>query len=491
MNASQMSPSQHPNATTPRDISGTSEAAAGGLPIPPGLQSERVPLLRKVAYGAGGLADFFFLNMLLSLATQIYVTGMGMNMALLGIALTIPKVVGAIADPVIGTLSDNTRSRWGRRKPFILVGGIAGAVLLPLMWCVPPGSEFARFAYVALLISFFSIFYSVFSIPFGALGYELTTDYDERTRVFGWKGYLTACGAFCAAWFYKFCTLPVFENEIVGVRWLSVLVGAIMIAGTIATVWACQEKVQQQKQPSIPVGKAIRLTFGNKPFLLLQATAQLLALAMAITAPMGWLVFLNYVCRSDKSLAADITAYGGSIAFVTQLGANALGLWISTRLGKREGGIVGLFAVLLSIAILPWALTPHHPWWNVGAWIVSGLGMPLIGLMVGSMTADVCDEDELATGMRREGAYSAVNGFVGKLMQIVYTLTGNILPWIAGYTSTQMELTETLLLKMKWLMIGIQFTGVAVALIAFWFYPISRARSEETRRILNARKQTF
>lgn len=455
----------------------------------PQQTSLRLPVWRKVAYASGGLTDFFFLNVLLSLATQIYVTGMGMDIRLLGFALAIPKVLGVVTDPLFGSWSDNTRTRWGRRRPYILAGGVAGAVLLPLMWCVPGGTELFRFAYLAVMISVFSVFYSMFSIPYGALGYELTTDYDERTRVFAWKGYLTACGALSAAWFYRFCTLSLFPNEVVGVRWLSVGVGVLMVAGALATVAGCRERTVLTRQPAVPLGQALRLTLANRPFLLLQAATQVLGLALAITGPMGWLVFLYYVCQSSKGTAADITAYGGTIAFCTQIGANAMGVWIATRLGKREGGVVGFGLVLLSIAILPWALTSAHPWWNVAAWIISGLGMPLISLMIGSMTADVCDEDELHTGLRREGAYSAVNGFVGKLMQILIVLVGGFLPWLAGYQNSATPPTETLLLRMKYLLIGVQLTGVLLALAAFWLYPITRARSEQTRRELDARKK--
>lgn len=460
----------------------------GGAPhvAPPAV---RLPVWRKAAYASGGLTDFFFLNFLLSLATQIYVTGMGMDIRLLGFALAIPKVLGVVTDPLFGMWSDNTHGRWGRRRPYILAGGIIGALLLPLMWFIPPGSAFVQFAYLAVMISVFSIFYSMFSIPYGALGYELTTDYDERTRLFAWKGYLTACGALSAAWFYRFCTLRIFPNEVAGVRWLSLLIGLLMVVGTLATVLGCREHTLRKKQPSVPLAAALRMTLANRPFLLLQTATQVLGLALAITGPMGWLLFLYYVCQADKGLAANITAYGGTITFFTQIAANAMGVWIATRLGKREGGVVGFALVILSIAILPWALTPQHPWWNVGAWIISGLGMPLISLMIGSMTADVCDEDELRTGLRREGAYSAINGFLGKIMQILIVLVGGVLPWIAGYHGNGTPPANVLLLRMKVLIIGVQLTGVLLALFAFWFYPITRARSEQIRRELDARKK--
>lgn len=448
-----------------------------------------------VAYGSGGLTDFFFLNVVLSLATQIYVTGMGMNMALLGIALAIPKVASAICAPVFGTWSDNTRSRWGRRRPYILVAGLAGAVLLPFMWCVPPGSETVRFMYVVGMFSIFSVLFSAYSIPYGALGYEMTTDYDERTRVFAWKGYLAAFGALAAAWFYKFCTLRIFPNEVVGARWLSVIVGGLMIGGALATFFLCRERTLWHEQPPVPIGEALRLTVRNKPFMLLQAANQILMLALAITSSMGWYVFLYYVCEGSKERVADISAFGGSITFVTSLGANALGVAVSTRLGKRRAGVVGFGLVVLSIAILPWALTAAHPWWNVVAWVIQGLGLPMIALMIASMTADVCDEDELKTGLRREGAYSAVNSLFGRVMQLLIVLVGNALPWIAGYREASHAVGGVvapslgLLVRMKWLLIGVQLTGVLAALAFFWFFPITRHKSEETRRILDERKR--
>jgi glycoside/pentoside/hexuronide:cation symporter, GPH family len=452
--------------------------------------NNRLPRLTKFAYATGGLTDFFFLNVLLSLSTQIYVTGMGMDIRLLGFALAIPKVLGAITDPLFGAWSDNAAMRWGRRKPFIFAGGVAGAVMLPLLWCLPAGGDALRFVYLAAMISAFTVFYSMFSVPYGALGYELTTDYDERTRVFAWKGYLTACGALSVAWFYKFCTCPLFSDEVQGVRILSVLVGALMLAGTLLTVLGCREKTLRVRQPATPVLQALALTLKNRSFLLLQAATQTLALALAVTGPMGWLVYLYYVCQADKGMAAQIAAYGGTIAFLTQIASNALGVWISARLGKREGGMVGFGLVVLSIAIMPWALTPQFPWLNVVAWVISGLGMPLIALMIGSMTADLCDEDELHTGLRREGAYSAVNSFFGKLMQILIVLASGFLPWFAGYTDSAAAPPETLLVRMKYLMIGVQFTGVLLAFTAFRLYPITREKSAAIRRELETRRRS-
>src|SRR5664279_5715538 len=104
------------------------------------------------------------------------------------------------------------------------------------------------------------------------------------------------------------------------------------------------------------------------------------------------------------------------------------------------------------------------------------------------MIADVCDEDELTTRMRREGAYSAVNSVANRVMQIGLVLIGGFLPRFAGYVDTTAPLTPELLERMKWMLIGVQFVTVSAAAAVLWFFPITRARAEKTRQVLDERK---
>jgi glycoside/pentoside/hexuronide:cation symporter, GPH family len=449
----------------------------------------RVSAWRKAAYGFGGLTDFFFLNLILGLAMPIYTIALKMDPALLGIALAIPRVVGAVADSIVGPRSDNSHSTWGRRRPYILLGGLAGGCLLPLMWCSPSHSQWGMFAWVTGMVSIFSVAYSVFTIPYNALGYELSTDYDERTRVLAWRGYFQLFGTLSAAWFYWFCLRPMFENEVVGARWLSVLVGTIMIGGTLWTFAMCRERRLEHRQPSIPIGQALKLTIKNRPFLLLQGGQQMLALGMGITGTLGSYVHIYLVCSGSKQTASWLSGWGGSLTIFTSMAAISFGVWLSRRLGKREACLTAIGIVLTSICLLPFLLTPKHPSLSVVAWLIAALGMPCTSLMFSSMIADVCDEDELTTRMRREGAYSAVNSVANRMMQIGLVLIGGFLPRLVGYTDPSAPLTPELLERMKWLLIGVQFATVSAAAGILWFFPISRARAEKTRQTLNERKK--
>jgi GPH family glycoside/pentoside/hexuronide:cation symporter len=449
----------------------------------------RVSAWRKAAYGFGGLTDFFFLNLILGLAMPIYTIGLKMDPALLGIGLAIPRVVGIIADTIVGPRSDNSHSTWGRRRPYILLGGLAGGCLLPLMWCSPSHSQWGMFAWVTAMVSIFSIAYSVFTIPYNALGYELSTDYDERTRVLAWRGYFQLFGTFASAWFYWFCLRPMFGNEVVGARWLSLIVGAIMIGGTLWTFAMCRERRLEHRQPAIPIGQALKLTIKNRPFLLLQGGQQMLALGMGITGALGTYVHIYYVCSGSKQTASWLSGWGGSLTIFTSMAAISFGVWLSRRLGKREACLTAIGIVLSSICLLPFLLTPKHPSLSVVAWLIAALGMPCCSLMFSSMIADVCDEDELATNMRREGAYSAVNSVANRVMQIGLVLVGGFLPRLVGYVSPSAPLTPELLERMKWLLIGVQFVAVSAAAAILWLFPISRARAEKTRQVLDERKK--
>jgi GPH family glycoside/pentoside/hexuronide:cation symporter len=441
----------------------------------------------KAAYGCGGLTDFFFLNVVLGLAVPIYTIGLKMNPAWLGVAMAVPRLVAIVSDALVGARSDNSGSLLGRRRPFILVGGLVGGALLPLMWCPPAHSQWAMFVWVTAMLSLFSIFYSIFTIPYNALGFELSTDYDERTRVFAWRGYFQLAGSLSAAWFYWFCLRPVFGHEVVGARWLSVLVGLVMVGGTLWTFSVCRERRMEHRQPSVPLGAALRMTLRNRPFLLLQGAQQMLALGMGITSTLGIYVHICYVCSGSKLTASWLSGWGGSLTIFTSMAAISFGVWLSRKLGKREACLAAIGIVLGSIALLPLLLNPRHPALTVVAWLISALGMPCTSLMFSSMMADVCDEDELATGLRREGAYSAVNSVANRVMQISLVLVGGFLPWISGYTDTSAPPSPVLLERMKWMLIGVQFVSVCFGAAILWYFPINRARSENTRKLLDAR----
>jgi GPH family glycoside/pentoside/hexuronide:cation symporter len=455
--------------------------------VPP---EDKVPLGTKVAYGLGGLTDFFFLNVVNAMAVPIFAIALKMDPMLVAVALAIPKVVGAITDPVVGAISDNARTRWGRRKPFILGGGLVGVVLLPLVWMPPFGTPVGMFIWLAVLLGIFAVAYSFFVVPYGALGFQLSTNYDERTRVLAWKGYVQVLGTFGAAWLYWACLHPAFGNEVVGVRWISAAVSLIMLGGLLATVLACHEKVEASaRQPKIALWPALKLTLSDRPFLILQATVLIIAVGTGCEGLIGSYVHIYYTCQGSKELASVITGLGGTLTVFSTLAAIPLGLWISTHYGKRTGAIVGLGIALLGICILPFTLIPQAPYLIIVSWVIIALGMPAASLMFGSMTADITDEDELRTGMRREGMYVATGGFLGKIASIITLLIGGWLPRLAGYHDTSVPPDAGQLDSMRSMLIGIQAVAVFAAVLVIWRYPITRSRSEDIRRQLNERKK--
>ena len=456
-------------------------------PVPP---ADRVPLTTKFSYGLGGLTDYFFLNLVNAMAVPIFAIALKMDPMLVAVALAIPKVVGAITDPVAGAISDNARTRWGRRKPFILGGGLVGVILLPLIWMPPFDSQLGMFIWLAILLGIFAVAYSFFVVPYGALGFQLSTNYDERTRVLAWKGYVQVLGTFGAAWLYWACLHPVFGNEVVGVRWISAFVSLIMLGGLLATVFACREKVEASaRQPKIPLLPALKLTLSDRPFLILQASVLIIAIGTGCEGLIGSYVHIYYTCQGSKELASVITGTGGTLTVFSSFAALPLGLWISTHYGKRTGAVVGLCIALVGICLLPFTLVPHAPYLIIVSWVIIALGMPAASLMFGSMTADITDEDELRTGMRREGMYVATGGFLGKIASIITLLLGGLLPRFAGYHDTSIPPDDAQLASMRAMLIGIQAVALLAAILFIWGYPITRARSESIRRQLDERKR--
>ena len=425
-----------------------------------------------------------------------------MDTGLLGVATAIPKIIAAFTDSVMGSVSDNTRSRWGRRRPFILVGAILGAVLLPFLWFPPVKyGNWGMFAYISVLTSIYTMIYSLYFVPYQALGYELTKDYDERTRVQAWKGYVSTIGFFMAPWFFWFCTRDCFPSLVVGTRWLSVLAGAVIVLGAVLTVVFCREKAELQKQEKIGLGQALRMTFRNRPFLLLQGAVLFMTMGICCGGTVGFYLLLDYVCQGDEKFFGLLAGVTGTFSTAMTFVGMALGVWLSTHLGKRNTSLAGLVTILLSIGLVAIFLRPsypwltvlpvqYHPWLTIIPGLLMNLGLQSCNLMFSSMTADICDEDELVTGLRREGAYVAVAGFLNKIMSVVLLVVSGFMPYLVGYKVMALKPTFEQLVGMKWVLIGAQSLFTVVALVFLIFYPITRARSAWTRRQLDEKHKT-
>ena len=462
--------------------------------------SDRVPLPTKIAYGAGGMADFLILTAPTNMAVPVYSNHFGMDTGLLGTAKAIPRLLAAFSDSIMGTISDNARTRWGRRRPFILVGAALCAVMMPWMWSPPAQSgSVAMFIYVSVLFSVFTMLYSIFFVPYQALGLELSTDYDERTKIQAWKGYMSGIGFFMAPWFFWFCTRDFFPDIATGTRWLCSIMGAVIFVVALITVIFCREvessAMTQEKVPLIP---SMKLTLKNRPFLLLQGAVFGIGIAINCGNTVGFYLLLDYVCQGDMQAFGLLGGVNGTVSNIMTYVGMILGVWISTHYGKRVAGLTGTVLVLIGTLVLIPFLVPyyswlpgvpaeHHKWFTMFPGLIMNLGLQICNLMFASMLADVCDEDELATNLRREGSYVAVAGVFTKFMGVAMLVIGGFMPYLAGYRDMSIRPDETQLIAMKNILIGAQVVATAAAILFVFIYPITRARAQEVRRQLDLR----
>jgi GPH family glycoside/pentoside/hexuronide:cation symporter len=456
--------------------------------------SHHVSLRTKVMWGFGGLADNFMFTTMTALGTMVYVNHFKLTPALVGLALGLPRIFDAITDPIVGNMSDNLRSRFGRRRPFMFFGVLGCVVLLPLLWTLPmtetasnPWYSNVPFLYIVVMGSLLALAHTFFVVPYTALGFELTPDYDERTRVLRWRMYIGLFGSLAAGWLFRLAADEYWPNLGAGAFWVTVWVAGIVLVTGMIPVFGCKEELVIEKQEPIPFHEAVRYTLSNRPFAILFIAYMMIIVALFSAQSIQPLILQHYVFGGNAIKLGNFHGTLITMGMVISYVSIFLISWISMRTSKRTAMVVGLSFALVGTALSFFAMDPRWPWMLYATTFVSYIGLQGCWLMTESMTADVCDDDELRSGRRREGMFSAVKGFALKAAQGLTFGVGGYMATAAGYDPDVVAssgLDEATAFKMKAALVGFQCVGLALAIAIMWLYPITRQRAEETQRKL-------
>ena len=457
---------------------------------------DRVSFPRKICYGLGA-----FVNNLLAAASGgmmvVLNLGYGMNPALVGLLSAIPRFTDAATDPIMGYISDNTRSRWGRRRPYIFVGALLAGVIFAALWQLPrDASEPVIFAIFLAGSLVFFLAYTVFATPWVALGYELTPDYHERTRLMGVQNFFGQFAYLLSPWFLWFMQLDGFGDIRDGAATLAILVGVACIAIGVLPAILLRERfadssknatprrsrVQKISQEVDSFLKGFLQTLRSGPFLKLCGATFLVFNGFQLIAAFQIYVIIFYVFAGDQDLAGKYIGYFGTIATASTFAVVALAAWLGTVIGKRHAFFLCIGISTLGYALKWFCYDPSNPMLLLLPAPLLAFGLGSLFTLMPSMVADVCDLDELETGQRREGMYGSIYWWVVKLGMAAALAAGGFL---LNFTGFDVDLggnqSENTLFWMRVcdVVIPVVTSLVAIALVAS--YEITESKAKEIR----------
>jgi glycoside/pentoside/hexuronide:cation symporter, GPH family len=440
------------------------------------------------SWAIGGIASHGLICTF-GLASAIFTIGFKLDPVIVGWAMMLPRVVDALLDPWLGHLSDDTHTRWGRRKPFLVGASIAGALLLFLLWQANPAwSGRAQLAFLLVVGTLFYICYGLYTMAWMALGYELTDDYHERSRVMAISSLFATIVFLAQNWMYRFALQPVFGGEIYGIRWVAGFVAIAVIATAMVTTLNCKERFTHANRRHVPIAAAIRTTLRNRPFVVLLALKLFRVFGDRVYTGLLVYVGIYYICRGDKLFATSITGWGGTIGTLLSLALVPCIKPISKAIGKRKGIALAAGSTVILALAQPLILTPNFPYLLlIPTLLLLPLGM-LSDTLINAVVPDICDLDELESGQRREGLFTAVMGFVQKLEISLTVLIVSYLVSFSGFNSELATQADAVLGKMFWLAVVPYGVFSVLTLVMALKFPMTESSMAEVRQQLDARR---
>jgi GPH family glycoside/pentoside/hexuronide:cation symporter len=440
---------------------------------------DRLPRRLKLSYSTGDLSTSIPLAIVMFFQMYFLTDVAGLRPDYAGWAVAAGRVWDAVNDPLFGLLSDRIRSRWGRRRVLLLFGAVPLGLAFALMWLVPPLGPLGLTAYYALTFILFDTAFTAVHVGYNSLTPELTTDYDERSSLNGYRMVFNISGTLGAiilatvlGWFITDSRV---QFAIVGVA-----LGLIAIVPPLVVFRVTRERPAEEQPEPLPTREALLATLRNRPFWLVMGLYLLSWTTASILAAV-LVYFANYYLRvPDQANYYVLVAQGSAILFIPFC------VWLARRLDKRRAFVLGSatwIAVLLGIA----ALRSDQVALAYLLAALSGLGIATAYVIPWSMLPDIIEHDQLRTGQRREGSFYAFASFFQKLgtgaaiwaMGQTLALTGYVNPSPGGALPVQ---PQEAVQAIRFFAGPVPALLLVLAILFAWRYPITR---EQHRALLD------
>ena len=448
-------------------------------------KTERLSLRQKLLFSTGDLSTSIPLAILMFFQLYFLTDVAGLRPDYAGWAIGASRLWDAVNDPLFGLLSDRIRTRWGRRRVLLLFGAVPLGVFFMLMWIVPALDQVWLAVYYAMTFILFDTAFTIVHVGYNSLTPEMTSDYDERSSLNGFRMVFSISGTLGAIILATVLGWNITDNRLLYLI-LGVGLGIISIIPPLIVFSITRERTSDELPESLPLKQALRQTLSNQPFRMVMGLYLLSWTTASIIAAV-LVYFANYYLRvPEQANYFVLAAQGSAILFIPVI------VKLSQRLDKRRAFIIGSLTwviVLLGIS----ALRADQVGLAYLLAALAGFGIATAYVVPWSMVPDVVEYDEIRSGQRREGSYYAFASFFQKLatgvalwgMGQALAMTGYITPPLSGPLPAQPEAAVNAIRI---------FTGPIAAVLLFlavlfaWKYSITRESHQATLQELAERE---
>lgn len=461
-----------------------------------------VPMGQKIAFGLGMLANQMF-PAALGIFMVVLVQDLKFPAWMWGILFFLPRIFDAFIDPIMGFISDNTRSKWGRRRHYVFIGSIIMGLSFVVMWQLYRESGVTyNFIYFLLWSFVFYIGLSVFSVPYVAMGYEMSDDFHERTSIMAISQWIGQWAWVIAPWFWVVMYDPKwFPNADTATRTLAVWVGiSCMVLAMMPAIFIKSKSTKNETGFSPltfrtiggslkEIFESFKEAFRNKPFTKLCIATFLIFNAFNTVAGFTFFIVVYYLFNGAASAAGIWPTLFGSVgALATTFVVIPIVAKMSKKMGKKNAFLAAQSISILGYVMFWFFFVPGKPYMFLFALPFFSFGIGSLFTLMMSMTADVCDMDELTSGKRREGIFGAIYWWMVKFGFAIAGLLTGVIMSVVGFDPNLTVQPDGAVTGLRIVFSGIPIAGTLIAMWVMRNYDLTEEKAKAIKAELVSRK---